>query len=43
MKTLILQYLVKAALYLVEHPDQLKEIVDAIHILKNPAPPAPKA
>jgi len=38
--TMIAKVLVRLALYFVEHPDAIKEIVDAIHAAKQPQPKA---
>jgi hypothetical protein len=34
--TIVAKILIKLALYFVEHPDVIKEIVDAIHAAKSP-------
>lgn len=35
MWALIGKWLVKGALYALEHPDQVKEVVDAVHAAKS--------
>ena len=37
MKAFLGKWLVRAALYLMEHPDTIKTLVDAIHQSKQPA------